>query len=298
MEKIFLSTVIPLCDGRSSHLRCLLESFSQQDCNKDLFELVLIKNKLLKDEKEIDKIIRNYVGKFNIQVLKIDAPENPEKIPEKEKWLKLWGMNDARNQGINKAKGDYVFILDMDFLIMPNFISKLYNFINNLDKNIFVLYPTEIRIWQFNWKGSLQETLKQSTLSSWKCGIRYGGGHLLEKADNPNVNFENYIGKEGFHIMPKRLAEIISFNEELGFHQAPKLEFQSVIKKCKIKPLYKLDLYIYHIEHGSSFLEKSLLNLKGTLSPDRHNFDYYVEHRRNDKPEEIKKVLERIKGVI
>ena len=171
---------------------------------------------------------------------------------------------------------------------MPNFVSRLKRFVDMLDKDVFVLYPKVLRLWDFEWMGSLKNTISKCKVSDWLKTNNYDVNHLLYEFDDDIVRFDYYYGQEGLHIMPKKLAKAISFNEELGYRQDPKVEFQALIKKCGIDRLYEIKLYLFHIEHGESLGERKF---------DKVSKEYIEEKRRDNKEEEIKEVIERIKGV-
>ena len=105
VNKITISVIVPFYNSEKHLSKCIL-SIIEQD-NKSKFEIIMV------DDGSTDHsldIIKNFDNN-NIKVFSL--PEN-------------CGPAAARNLGLKKAKGDYVFFVDADDRIEKNTLSLLY----------------------------------------------------------------------------------------------------------------------------------------------------------------------------
>lgn len=111
-----LSIIIPAYNSESFLERCI-ESLLAQTVRE--FELIIV------DDKSEDKsfeLIKKYKDKFKYIKI-IGLSENK-------------GVSNARNTGIKLAKGEYIFFLDSDDFVAPNFVEIIYNTIKNSNSDI------------------------------------------------------------------------------------------------------------------------------------------------------------------
>lgn len=113
-----ISIIIPVYNV-SKYLRACLDSVINQTY-KDL-EIICINDGSTDDSLEI---LKEYADKDN-RIIIIDK--------------KNAGVSAARNDGIDKAKGEYLFCIDSDDYIDSNFIEIFYNNAKNNDSDLVVL---------------------------------------------------------------------------------------------------------------------------------------------------------------
>lgn len=103
-------------------------------------------------EKYLNKCLKSLVKQKNIdfEIICVNdgSPDKSEKIVEKfkKKYPKLirsykkknGGLSDARNYGINKAKGEYIGFVDSDDWVELDMFSKMYNYAIQKDLDIVV----------------------------------------------------------------------------------------------------------------------------------------------------------------
>jgi glycosyltransferase involved in cell wall biosynthesis len=118
-----LSIIIPYYNILKELDRCL-KSLSEQTIIKDYFEVLVIDScSLIKP----DSIIKKYKNKLtNLKVFKLRKNQGP-------------GI--ARNLGIKKSLGEYIFFLDADDILPNHSLKKIYKLI--LEKNVDII--------TFNW---------------------------------------------------------------------------------------------------------------------------------------------------
>ena len=123
MECIKISIVIPYYNILKE-LEICLQSLHKQSFSKELYEVIIVDDGSTKSP---DAVVRKYQKKIkNIRKIKLRHNRGP-------------GI--ARNKGIRKAKGLYIFFLDADDMLPTYSLQKLYDMI--LKKNADVI--------TFNW---------------------------------------------------------------------------------------------------------------------------------------------------
>jgi glycosyltransferase involved in cell wall biosynthesis len=95
--------------GRYTELELLFESFLNQDCDHDIFEVIVIDQN---DIINLDTLVKNYKSKINITHYKTNVK----------------GLSKAKNKGIELAKGSILTFPDDDCTFYPDTISKMINF--------------------------------------------------------------------------------------------------------------------------------------------------------------------------
>jgi glycosyltransferase involved in cell wall biosynthesis len=98
--------------GRYSELDSLLESFSLQDVNSDLFEVIVVDQN---DKLDLAPLIVKYNQLININHCKVTAK----------------GLSKAKNKGIDLAKGRVLTFPDDDCKFYPDTISKALVYLAN-----------------------------------------------------------------------------------------------------------------------------------------------------------------------
>ena len=111
-SQIYISIIIPFYKAEV-HIKKCLDSLRNQDFNK-LFEVIMV------DDGSTDNS-QNIIKEYNYQGLQLYSLS------------KNSGPGAARNVGLKKAKGEYIFLLDVDDVIDPNTLTLLYNVANETD---------------------------------------------------------------------------------------------------------------------------------------------------------------------
>ena len=112
---MFISFVIPVYNS-DKYLGCCLDSILNQDIMQEEFEIICINDGSTDDSL---KILDKYKQKHNNVIVK-NIKENK-------------GVCNARNLGINNARGDYIWFIDSDDYIEENCLKSIYEAIK--DKN-------------------------------------------------------------------------------------------------------------------------------------------------------------------
>lgn len=98
--------------GRYNELELLFESFVNQDCDHDVFEVIVIDQN---DIINLNPIINKYCDKINVVYYKSDVK----------------GLSKAKNKGIELARGTILTFPDDDCTFYPDTISKMLTFFSS-----------------------------------------------------------------------------------------------------------------------------------------------------------------------
>jgi glycosyltransferase involved in cell wall biosynthesis len=104
-DRFHISIIIPFYNG-APHIKTCLDSLTKQDFNKP-FEIILINDSSTDDGVNIIKM-------HNIPNLSLHSMAQNS------------GPGAARNLGLKKAKGEYIFFHDIDDTLDPNILTTLY----------------------------------------------------------------------------------------------------------------------------------------------------------------------------
>ena len=118
-----ISVIIPTYKPQSYLWKCL-QSLGNQTIDKALYEIVIVLNGC-KDPyySEIHSYVQNYMSSYQVQLIQTD----------------MGGVSNARNIGLDHAKGEYICFIDDDDYVSPTYLEELYQL---ADKNSVVLcYP-------------------------------------------------------------------------------------------------------------------------------------------------------------
>lgn len=134
-----ISVIIPSFKPQSYLYECL-ESLKSQTFDHNHFEIIIILNGCKEPYySDIQNYIKHSLPDMNINFIQTDIP----------------GVSNARNIGLDNAKGEYICFVDDDDIVSPNYlsdllenadedsivISNIYSFIHNINekrKNFFV----------------------------------------------------------------------------------------------------------------------------------------------------------------
>ena len=213
--------------NRSKYLKKALQAIVAQENNyNDIFEIIIVDNNSTDDTRQVvEEFIRE-----NQQINIVYCIEQKQ------------GLSNARNKGIETAKGTWLVFLDDDAYIDKHYTKNLINFIkdnNNIYKAIggpiYLDFVGKIPVWYTKYLGSLLGYFKPYTKSR-KFGKNYyprGSNMIFNK-----ILFEKY---GIFNPNLGRFGNLLLGSEEKDIFQR--------IYKAK-EPVYYLDNIItYHIVH-------------------------------------------------
>jgi glycosyltransferase involved in cell wall biosynthesis len=186
LEKICISIIVPVYNAQL-HIEKCINCILRQNFQEPI-EIILI------DDASKDKSVE-FIKKFNLNNLKLySLPVNS-------------GPSAARNLGIKKAKGEYIFFLDVDDSISDNSLNVLYqvaksencNFVcadfkriensKNQRENVFN-YPSDIKFDNKKIIDAMKKEVSDPTLGH--LGLFGCNGRLIKRSiiiDN-NILFE------------------------------------------------------------------------------------------------------------
>ena len=139
------------------------------------------------------KNIQNFLIKYTISNLRLFDIENS-------------GLSEARNYGVSKAKGNYIWFLDGDDALKLGSINEILKIINeNSDKDIIAFqgYDFEDRILGYNEVNYLNsnEWLIESFNRGIDIGITFNSNeYIIDKIKN-----ESYLSNACFYIIKRNI---------------------------------------------------------------------------------------------
>lgn len=201
-----LSIIIPVYNVENYIQECI-ESILNQGLSYDEFEVILVNDGSTDGSKNLCESIVS--ENFNIKL-----------INQKNK-----GQSSARNKGLELAKGDFIFFIDADDYLKPNYLKELLEIIeqNSLD---FLGFECELTKKRFNISLSPQKL---------ELVVKGNGFQLLE-----NYNYNN---GPWWYIFKKSILDDLAFEEdrlcEDGIFTA------QLIQKVSKGEIYNNKIYCY-----------------------------------------------------
>lgn len=118
-----ISVIIPTYRPQAYIWECLL-SLATQTLPKNLYEIIIVLNGCNEPfHSQIQQYIIDYLSAHQVQLIQTDTG----------------GVSNARNIGLNVAKGEYISFIDDDDYVSPGYLEELYTL---ADANTIVLaYP-------------------------------------------------------------------------------------------------------------------------------------------------------------
>lgn len=174
METIKLSVIIPVYNTENYILRALESIPKRPD-----IEVILIND--YSTDKSVE-IIQKYIKDKENYIL-IDLKENV-------------GPGEARNKGIDKATGEYLFFLDSD----DYFLEGINELLKKLEGDVIYVgfeYNDGKTLFKKHWKNGVIRCAKRRFIGESRYPISYSGEdvnfyHKIMKK-NPNKNFTNIL---------------------------------------------------------------------------------------------------------
>lgn len=192
-KNIFISYIVP-CYNVQAYLPRCLESLSKQriDSGEEV-EFVLVNDG---SPDNCLELLRDFVSKETRAVL-IDQTNR--------------GVSSARNAGINKAQGKYIFFLDADDFLIDNASQLLYNECKEYDVEIDIIIPNAY-IYK---EGAWNEKKEWRPCQGIKTGI-YKPLDFATKVKKLPQSFKAYkremlISNNVFYSENLRVGEVLAF---------------------------------------------------------------------------------------
>ena len=283
-----LSIIVPLYNSETNIIRTL-KSIENQKMNDMVFEIILINDG---STDEGPQIAETYLKNANIDHWQIIHQVNS-------------GVSAARNEGIKKAKGQYIYFLDSDDTIDDEFMSTIQQFISKNSDIIFFRFDwidetgkmlqSFVHEYETMESGLYQaDTILLKILNKkthiWTCSAIYARSLLI---DNQLAFNTSLINGEDIHFIHRALnaaTNLYYINQTLSFYiQNPHSisntfnyrKFDSVHSLMALKnlnPNKKMQvLYDYLIVENFLFNLKqaSILNLNAEPREIIENINHY-----------------------
>lgn len=127
MNNPIISIIIP-CYNAEKYIVDTLDSMVNQNVNKDAIEILIVNDGSMDSSKEI---VEKYI---------LSNPKYNIRLYNKENG----GLSDARNYGIEKAKGEYIWFFDADDIMESNILPIILEKINAMSLDLLTLSYREI----------------------------------------------------------------------------------------------------------------------------------------------------------
>lgn len=226
MNVINISIIIPAYNVDKFIVRTL-ESLQKQSYTKKLFEIIII-NDGSKDSTQ--RVVEDFANNNKSMLIKIINQVNS-------------GVSATRNRGMDESIGKYIIFLDGDDYVETEWLSSLYNKINN-EKLDFV----------FCKKHTVDNNGKVLSYENDRIffkNILHGKDVLyLQIADKINIHIGNFIfNKEVAVLNNIRFNKYYKYGEDLDFEMRLLLYCEKVM--CIDKHLMS------YVVHGNSVMQNS-----------------------------------------
>lgn len=213
------SLIIPVYNLEPYIAKCL-KSVVNQDLGTDSYEIIVINDGSMDNS---EKIIKHYAEKYaNIHLHTI----------------KNNGVSNARNEGLQKAKGEYVFFIDGDDWLNPNILKSTYENLKTDTLDIARFGHTR----EYASKPSKTVSIPESKV--YANGLDF----IMETKTNDYYPWQFVFSKQ-FLIENK-----LWFNTNLSFCEDKELVIRALTRSKRFKN-FKTILYNYNLkrENAASF---------------------------------------------
>ncbi len=170
------------------------------------------------------------------------------------------GRSASRNRLAELSKGEYLIFMDADCGVADNFVQK---YVTNLKEGCVLAGGLEYG----------PRPKEASQVLRWKVGINREVRSLRNRLKNPYAHFltSNFM-------IPKRIMEVITFEEMLGGYGHEDTLFGYALQEAKIEVVH-IDNPVIHLGIDDSDLylfkiEQSIDNLIFLLKEDPHRKDF------------------------
>ena len=212
-----------------------------------------------KVEKQLEQCIRSILNQSftNFELILVDDG-SPDKCGEicdeyekKDKRIKVihkknGGLSDARNAGLDIAKGKYIGFVDSDDIIHPEMYERMYNFINK--------YNVDIVQCKFKKFKSIEDINKLSNINNTNIEYYTSKEAIMDMIDNNKINVNTWN-----KLYKRELFENERFPKG-KIHEDEFLTYKLIYKSNKVAYINE-ELYYYYqndngIMNGSNLLKR------------------------------------------
>ena len=212
-----------------------------------------------KVEKQLEQCIRSILNQSftNFELILVDDG-SPDKCGEicdeyekKDKRIKVihkknGGLSDARNAGLDIAKGKYIGFVDSDDIIHPEMYERMYNFINK--------YNVDIVQCKFKKFKSIEDINKLSNINNTNIEYYTSKEAIMDMIDNNKINVNTWN-----KLYKRELFENERFPKG-KIHEDEFLTYKLMYKSNKVAYINE-ELYYYYqndngIMNGSNLIKR------------------------------------------
>ena len=214
---------------------------------------------IYKVEKQIDICIKSILNQtfnnFELILVNDGSPDKCGEICEKyakiDKRIKVihkknGGLSDARNSGLDIAKGKYVGFVDSDDIIHPEMYERMYNCINK--------YNVDIVQCKFKKFKSIEDINKLSNINNVNIEYYTSKEAIIDMIDNNKINVNTWN-----KLYKRELFENERFPKG-KIHEDEFLTYKLIYKSNKVAYINE-ELYYYYqndngIMNGSNLIKR------------------------------------------
>jgi len=221
-----LSIVLPVYNVEKYIAKCI-DSLLNQDLSTKDYEIIVVSDGS-RDKSE--EIIKYYSDRYtHIHVYS----------------QKHSGVGSARNNGLQKAKGDYVYFLDPDDFLVPNVLTRLINTSIENDLDVMTFDSTSYK--EVKSKRNLYDHHSQHNDSVFLSKISTGEDYIADVKYNNEV-WRFFIKREFLNNVDLRFIE--------GQWMEDAIFTLKLFLKAKRVAHYNLDVHRYRITQGTAMTSK------------------------------------------
>lgn len=203
--------------------------------------------------KSIESVLKQTYTNFELLIIIDGSPDNSKQIAEtfEDSRITIYekpngGLSDARNFGLNKANGDYIYFIDSDDWIEPNLLESTVKFFERDDVNVIIFgYFLD------------NENLNKKLLSAQKIeseNIEFVKGKDDFSLDENRINLLGYAWNKIYRTKFLRDHNIIF---DKGVSLVEDILFNSKVYKSVDRLIFINDTLYHYINRPSESLIKT-----------------------------------------
>lgn len=224
--QILLSVIVPTY-GRYNELDTLLSSLVNQQCNKDLFEVIIADQN---DKIDIHPLIKKFQNTLNLNYIK----------------LEIKGISFAKNRGIEQSKGSIITFADDDCSYYPDTISNVFEVFQKLP-SVDIFFG---KLFDRSRKKNVMRSWKVQPLSLNKFNFHVNYCAITCFTRLKHLKFDEQFGIGSRYNMGEELDYIMqALNKNYSILYHPKIEIWHPELNIKVMPKDKV--YNYAVGYGA-----------------------------------------------
>jgi len=234
---IDLSIIIVNWNTKKLLLDCLNSIFKN---TKNLnYEVIVVDNG--STDSSVDSVKELFINELRKKKHKLVNPLTRNKLIINKENL---GFAKANNQGIKKAKGEYILLLNSDTKVVGNALKKLVDFAKT-KPNLGVVGPRLL-----NKDGSFQPSVGRFFTLPWAVLWLMTGDKFLYSSPVKPTEVDWVMGAA--LLISRRAIERVGLLDENFFMYMEEVEWCWRIKKAGFEIWFYPEVEIYHLVRGSS----------------------------------------------